>query len=184
MSTLPSQREQIVRTHAGLIVNVVQAAQNPVHRPPVDEALRVSAQNGWTNLVSAIRQILNGSRDPNLFADLDEEDSIIIEAILRGLQDPTTLPDPNVKPDPVLAAPGLASMIHASQRGDVQALQLLSAMAEQMTHVGGDMSYMGGIMRKLVDGERDPKVLSKGMSAQGKSLLMDVLEELAKLDVH
>lgn len=184
MSTLPSQHEQIVQTHAGLIVNVVRAVQNPVHRPPVDEALRVSAQNGWTSLVNAIRQILNGSRDPNLVTGLDEEDSIIIEAILRGLQDPATLPDPNVKPDPVLAAPGLAAMIHASQRGDVQALQLLSEMAEQMTHVGGDMSHMGGVMRKLVDGERDSSVLSRGMSAQGKSLLMNVLEELAKLDVH
>lgn len=184
MNTLPTQHEQIIQTHAALIVNVVRAAQNPTLRAPLDEVLRVSAENGWGALVAAIRRIIEGVRELSLLAGLDEEDSVIVEAILRGLQDPATLPDPNAKPDPVLAAPGLAAMIHASRRGDVQALQLLSGMAEQMTKVGGDMGRMGGIMRRLVDGERNPEILAKGMSAQGESLLLAVLEELGKLDMH
>lgn len=184
MSKLPDQHEQIIQTHAALIVNVVRAAQNPALRPPLEDVLRVSVENGWGDLVRVIRKILDGSRDLGLLAGLDEEDGVIAEAILRGLQNPTTLPDPNVKPDPVLAAPGLAAMIHACRRGDVQALQLLSGMAEQMTRVGGDMGRMGGIIRRLVDGERDPEMLSKGMTAQGESLLLAVLDELGKLDAH
>lgn len=184
MSQLPTRHEQIVQTHAALIVNVVKAVQNPSLRAPLEEVLRVSAENGWGELVAAIRRILGGERGLNLLASLDEEDSVIVEAILRGIQDPITLPDPSAKADPVLAAPGLAAMIHASSRGDVQALQLLSGMAEQMTRVGGDMGRMGGLIRRLVDGERDADKLAKGMSAEGQSLLLAVLEELGKLDAH
>ncbi|APZ43208.1 hypothetical protein [Acidihalobacter ferrooxydans] len=184
MSQLPPRQQQIVQAHAALIVSVVQATQNPQLRAPVDQLLRTSEENGWGALVAAIRRILNGSRDMSLFAQLDEEDSVIVEAILRGLQDPHSLPDPTAKPDPVLAAPGLAGMIHACTRGDVQALELLAQMAEQMTQVGGDMGRMGGLMRRLVEGERNPDVLLKGMSAQGESLVLAVLEELGKLEMH
>lgn len=184
MAQLPPRTQQIVQTHAGLIVNVVRTAQNPALRPQLDAVLRTSEANGWGTLVAAIRRILAGSREPSLLAGLDEEDGIIIEAILRGLQDPATLPDPAARPDPVLAAPGLAGMIHACTRGDVQALELLSQMAEQMTRVGGDMGRMGGLMRRLVEGERDPDVLLKGMGAQGESLVLAVLEELGKLESH
>jgi hypothetical protein len=75
-------------------------------------------------------------------------------------------------------------MIQACTHGDVQALELLSQMAEQMTRVGGDMGRMGGLMRRLVEGERNPDVLLKGMGAQGESLVLAVLDELGKLERH
>lgn len=184
MSRLPPRQQQIVQAHAGLIVRVVQAAQNPSLRPALEPLLQASVENGWGALVAVIRRILAGERAPALLAGLDEEDATIVEAILRGIQNPATLPDPDAKPDPVLAAPGLAGMIHACTRGDVQALTLLSQMAEQMTRAGGDLGRMGGLMRRLVEGERNPEVLSKGMGPQGESLVLAVLEELAKLEAH
>lgn len=184
MTQLPPRQQQIVQTHAGLIVNVVKAIQNPELRPALEPLLRTSEENGWRALVAAIRKILNGSREMSLVATLDEEDATIVEAILRGIQNPATLPDPNAKPDPILAAPGLAGMIHACTRGDVQALELLSQMAEQMTRAGGDLGRLGGLMRRLVEGERDPEKLSKGMGPQGESLVLAVLEELGRLEAH
>jgi hypothetical protein len=83
-----------------------------------------------------------------------------------------------------MAAPGLAHMIHAAATGNVEALQLVANMAEQMTRVGGDMGRVGGIVRRLVDGERDPDVLCKGMTAQGESLVLSIIEELGKLELH
>lgn len=184
MAELPERREQIVQAHAGLIVGVVQAVHNRDLLPELEQALRVTESNGWTALVAAIRKILAGQRDRGLFDGLDEEDAVIVEAILRGLQNPATLPDPEARPDPTLAAPGLAGMIHAATRGDVQALELLAHMAEQMTRVGGDMGRVGGIMRRLVEGERRPEVLTKGMGAQGESLVLSILEELGRLETH
>jgi hypothetical protein len=181
---LPPQQQQIIQTHAQLIVAAVQAAQARTLSPELDQALKVSEQNGWTQLVNTIRKIISGNHALSLMNGLDAEDATIIEAILRGIQDPATLPDPNAQPDASMAAPGLAAMINAARTGQPQALQMLAGMAEQMTAAGGDMARLGGIMKKMIDGERDPDRLGKGMGAMGKSLLHSILEELGKLEAH
>jgi len=181
----PDREQQIIQVHAGLIVNVVQATHNRELMPQLEGVLKASEENGWHDLVAAIRRVLEGERDPSrLLTGLDEEDSTIVQAILRGLQDPNSLPDPNAEPDPGMAAPGLAAMVQRASRGDTEALQLLAQMAEQMTNVGGDMGRLGGIMRRLVEGERDPEVLTRGMGAQGEQLVHSILEELGKLEAH
>ena len=184
MSTLPPRQQQIIQAHAALITRVAMACGNQAMLSELEPVLEMSAQNGWGNLVMIIRQILNGRRDVSLLMGLDEEDSVIIEAILRGIQNPATLPDPNAKPDAGLAAPGLATMIDAAARGDAQALQLLANMAEQMVKAGGDMAKLGGMMRQLVNGERDADKLAKGMSVQGRELVYSILTEMGKLASH
>jgi hypothetical protein len=57
-------------------------------------------------------------------------------------------------------------------------------MAEQMTAAGGSMAKLGGIIRRLVNGERNADELSKGMDAKTESLLLSILEELGKLEAH
>ena len=112
---------------------------------------------------------------------LDEEDTVIIRSILQGLQNPASLPDPNQGADATMAAPGLAHMIHAASRGDAQALQAAAYMAEQMINTQGDMRLLGGQIKRLLDGERDPDVLCKGMGPSGQQLVLSMLEELNKL---
>ena len=53
-----------------------------------------------------------------------------------------------------------------------------------MMKAGGDMARLGGMMRRLVDGERDSDKLTKGMGALGKELVINLLDELAKLRPH
>ena len=96
------------------------ACNNRALLPQLEPMLEMSAKNGWGTLVAAIREIINGKRDASALLGLDEEDRAIIETILLGIQDPSTLPDPNAKPDASLAAPGLASMIDAAGRGDAR----------------------------------------------------------------
>ncbi len=184
MATLPPKQQQIVQAHAALIHRVVMACGNRALLPELEPILEMSEKNGWATLVTVIRQIINGKRDTHILLGLDEEDSVIVEAILRGIQDPASLPDPNAKPDGGLAAPGLASMIHAASRGNAEALSLLASMAEQMVRAGGDMAKLGGMMRQLVNGEREADKLAKGMSAQGKQLVYSILTELGKLAEH
>jgi hypothetical protein len=184
MSSLPEKAQQIVFAHAGLIHAVVIACQNRERRPELEPLLEAANANGWSTLVTAIRRILNGMRDIQVLAGLDEEDQVIAEAILRGLQDPSTLPDPQVRPDPGMAVPGMAGMIHAAASGDVAALQLLGDMATQMLRAGGDMARLSGILRRLMDGERDPDLLCRGMSPRGSQLVLSLIEELARLRAH
>jgi hypothetical protein len=184
MSRLPERKQQILAAHAALIHQVVRAYRDTEELSRLQPMLEAAEANGWHELVQAIRRIIKGERTENLLANLDEEDSVIIESILGGIQNPDNLPPLDKAPDPALAAPGLASMLHAAARGDAEALQALGHMAEQMTTVGGPMARLGGIMRKLLDGERDPDVLCKGMDANARQLVHDILEELNRLSSH
>lgn len=88
-------------------------------------------------------------------------DGVILHVILRSLQDPFILPEPQTRPDPTLAAPGLAALIQAAASGDVAALQLLGQMGTHMLNAGGDMAYLSAILHHL-DNERDPDLLCPG----------------------
>jgi hypothetical protein len=184
MTTLPDRHEQVLRAHAAFIYQVTVSCQNPDRRQDLETLLSTAEENGWIALVKAIRMITAGRRDEGLFLGLDEEDQIIAQAILSGLQDPSTLPDPNRGPDPTLAAPGLAHMIHAAATGNPQALVLVGNMAEQMSRVGGSMGRLAGVVRPLINGERDPDRLCKGMDGQTEQLVLDILGELGKLEAH
>ena len=184
MATLPTKEQQIVQSHVKLIVSVVQACQNRDLIPQLEPMLVTAHENGWGNLVRVIRLILDGQREPTLLAGMDEEDSVIVDAILLGIQNPETLPDPNVTSDPTAAAPGLAFMIHAADSGDANALQLIANMAEQMTYTQGDMSRLGKAVSRMVQGERNVDKLCEGMDTRGEKLVLDILEELNKLRAH
>jgi hypothetical protein len=181
MPDLPDREQQIRQSHAVLIHQVVKACQNAAERPPLQQMLEMAQQQGWDDLVRTIRLIVDGRRDEALLNGLDEEDTVIIRSILQGIQNPASLPDPNQGADPTQAAPGLAHMIHAASRGDAQALQAAAFMAEQMINTQGDMRLLGGQIKRLLDGERDPDVLCKGMGPSGQQLMLSLLEELNKL---
>ena len=181
---IPEREQQIVQSHAAFICEAVACLQNADLRPRLDELLQTAQDNGWQALSAAVREIAGGQRDATLLGGLDEEDRAIAGAILRGLQDASTLPDPARKADPALAAPGLAHMIHAAGRGDAQALSLIGQMAEQMSRVGGDMSRVAGVIRPLINGERDADRLCQRMDARGRQLVLQILDELGKLGRH
>ncbi len=176
--------KQIRQVHAQFIHGVVRAVHNPDDRQELEQALAVAEANGWTEAVHAVRLILDGRRDTGILTELDAEDHAIVSGILEGLQNPATLPDVNAKADGSVAAPGLASMIAMASRGNVQALQALGVMGEQMTAFGGEMAHIAGRFRQLLDGERDQDKLTEGMSAKSRSLMLSILDELAKLDHH
>jgi hypothetical protein len=181
MPSLPDREQQIRQSHAVLIHQVVKASHNPAEKPALQQMLQMAQQQGWDDLVRTIRLIVNGRRDEALLNGLDEEDTVIIRSILQGIQNPASLPDPNQGADPTMAAPGLAHMIHAASRGDAQALQAAAYMTEQMINTQGDMRLLGGQIKRLLDGERNPDVLYKGMGPSGQQLMLSLLEELNKL---
>lgn len=182
--SLPARTQQILQTYAPFIHAIATACLQPERMAQARELLAQAEQQGWGAMVKAVRQVIAGKRDNSVFAGLDEDDRIIVESILRGIQDPATLPDAAQQPDPSAAAPGLAGMIHAAASGDVPALAALADMAEQMVKVGGDMGRLGGSLRRLVNGERDVDLLTLGMSAQGRDLVAKLVQELARFNVH
>jgi len=183
MPSLPDREQQILAVHGAFIRQLVEFSRMPDRQQDMQTLLASAEHNGWQALVKVLRPILAGQRDINLLG-LDEEDRVIAETVLRGLQNPDTLPKLVERPDPTLAGPGLAAMIQAAASGDARALQLVADMAEQMSKVGGDMSRVAAVIRPLINGERDPDRLCKGMSTQGEQLVLDILRELGQRDVH
>ena len=114
MPSLPEREQQIITAHAAFICKVVECCGKLQRREEFEDLMSSAEESGWHSLVAAIRQIASGQRDMSAIRGLDEEDSVIAEAIMRGLQNPATLPDPNARPDPALAAPGLASSVEGS----------------------------------------------------------------------
>lgn len=184
MTQLPTRAEQIRTMHAPFIRQVVELGQSAENRLQLEAVLTAAVANGWTTLVVALREILVGRRDPGVLAGLDEEDRVIAEAVMRGLQDPSSLPAPAVQPSAGMAAPGLAGMIHQAATGNVQALQVISNMADQMRKAGGSMARLAGVIRPLINGERDPATLCRGLDASTEQLILGILEELGKLGKH
>lgn len=184
MVDLPEHDEQIRMAHAELINLVANVCLSGENKAQLNSAMKQAQSSGWEDLVGRIRRIVSGERDEALLNGLDDEDTVIIRSILEGIQNPASLPDPSKKANPAMAAPGLAHMIHAAASGNVEALQHVSFMAEQMIQTQGDMRQLGGIMRQLINGERDPDVLCKGMSGTGEHLVLSILDELNKLNIQ
>ena len=182
--SLPDTKEQILQSHAGLIHRVVMHCNNPGTVPDLEQVLQMATENEWTALVSVIRDIMSGNRDESILLALDEDDRVIAEAILRGLQDPNTLPALETDISSDMAAPSIAGLIHASRNGNAQALQIIANMAKQMLEAGGDMGILAGRIRPLVDGERDADKLTEKMTDKGQQLMLQIIEELLKLEAN
>ena len=177
--------EQIRRVHARFIHAVVAAAHNTDAAHELEQVLNMAWENGWQDAVTAVRHVLDGRRDSGLLQDLDEEDHAIVTGILEGLQNPSTLPDPETPAgDASMAAPGLAQIVSAAARGDTDALHWIGNLGEQMNMIGGDMGEVAARLRDLVNGERDVDKLTRRMSAKSRLLLLAVVEELGKLDLQ
>jgi tetratricopeptide (TPR) repeat protein len=85
---------QELRRRAPLINATVVATQGLGQREALEQNLQNLEQRGWTKLVAAIRRILSGERDTDaLCENLDFEASMIVEAILKGIEDPSSLQD-------------------------------------------------------------------------------------------
>ena len=181
---IPEKNQQIIQLHSSLILAVVQTIHNQELKPHLDQVLQQSAQNGWQDLVNVINKILAGNRDQALVKKLDEEDAVIVDSILRGLQDPASLPKIEQSGDATQSAPMFARLIDEARRGNHNSLSILASMAEQMSNAGGDMASLSAVLKNMVDGERNVDKLCTRMGPQGESLITQILSELAKLDLH
>ena len=180
----PDTTEQILQVHSGLIHRVVMHCNNPGSVPDMEQVLQQAEANDWKQLVTVIRNIMSGTRDESVLLGLDDEDRVIAESIMRGLQDPQTLPNLETDFDATMAAPGIAGLVHASRNGNAQALQIIGSMAKQMLQAGGDMGILAGRIRPLVEGERDADKLTEKMGEKGQKLMLEIIEELLKLEAN
>jgi len=182
MPSLDNFSEDVLQAHASLIHRVVMHCNEPGSAPDLEAILQQAEDSDWKRLVATIRSIMSNNRDDSILQDLDEDETIIVGTILRGLEDPSTLPP--LQPDfqSSMAAPGIANMIHASRAGHAQSLNIIANLARQMLEIGGDFEIIAGHIRPMIEGERDLTMLTANMTEKGQKMMVEILAELAKLE--
>jgi tetratricopeptide (TPR) repeat protein len=81
--------QEALQRHRPLIGAMLATVNQPAHRPALDQLLAQRAANGWGNLVTALRAILDGQRNEDtLYEPLDREDTLIVHTILHFLANP------------------------------------------------------------------------------------------------
>ena len=183
MSTLDTT-EQILQEQAGLIHRVVMHCSNPGSVPDLELVLQQAEDNDWTQLVTVIRDLISGNRGASILEGLDDEDRIIVDAILRGLEDPQTLPHLQVDFESHMTAPGIAGLVYVANSGHAQAQQILVSMTNQLIQGGGDLGAAADRIRPLAEGERDLEKLSEGLSDNSRKLIVEILQELRRFEAH
>lgn len=182
MSHPTDSGESIIQEHADLIHLVIMSVFGPQYLPHLESNLIQAENNGWTSLAAAIRKIIAGERNIEEFQNLDTEDRSIITSILKGIEDPTSLPELTNAVNPAAAGPMIARLIHAAGMGNSDSKNELTAMASQMAGCGGDLSRIASIIEILVEGERDKEALCSIMGGSGMALMDEILKELNHLE--
>jgi hypothetical protein len=175
-------KDEILRDHSTLIHRVVMHCNKPGSVADLEQILQLAEENDWNKLVATIRNIMSGNRERALLHDLDQEENIIIESILNGLEDPGTLPTATADLNSALAAPGIASLIHSSIQGDSASLNIISNLTKQMQDSGGDYSNIAEGIKTMIDGERDLAKLTADISEREQKLLAEILTELTAME--
>ncbi|MBA3581894.1 MAG: hypothetical protein H0W44_05500 [Gammaproteobacteria bacterium] len=177
----PKNRE-LVALHASLIHEVIAAITQPTKRPALYSGLDIATQNGWGALANAVRKILDGERSLDILDNMDHDDAVIVAAILRGIQDPNTLPSLDTAQDPAGAPSSLAQLIHTAGRGDANSERLLQQFMNDMM-VNDEMRKLSVALHHMRNGERHYQALSANMQPRTSELTRAILDELIKLDV-
>jgi len=185
MNDFGEEPDELNQEDAVLVRLVVEAIKFPQYQPMLDKQLALAdAAGGWTDLVTAIKNVLAGERSLSQFDHLDDEDRRVILAIFRGLDDFSDLPDASNVVDPQKTGLKIATLVMAVRCGNTQAGQSLSEIVAMMNNMGGDMKHVSGAVAQIVDGERDADRLCSSTAQAGTRIVQRILEELRKRELE
>ncbi len=170
-------QHQIATTHAELIRLAIAVREDSDLAPTLFELLHEMEEGGWTGLVKAMIDFVNG-QDVDSSA-LDEEDHAILTAMQRGLEDKAWLAE--LEHDAATqAAPALAALIYAATQGEREALEALAGLrdaADTPTAVRTSEALIA-----IVEGSRKADALSARLPEEQARLIRAILDELATLE--
>ncbi|MDM7323219.1 MAG: hypothetical protein P3W87_008145, partial [Gammaproteobacteria bacterium] len=145
--------------------------------PALFERLTQMVEAGGNALVKAMIVFVNG--DVVDLKALEEEDQAILQAMQRGLEDPTFLAELEQDVSHQAAAP-LAALIYAATMGEREALETLAGLREAADTPTATATAEALIA--IVEGERKADALTSGLPEAQAGLVRAVLSELAVLE--
>jgi len=170
-------QRQIAHTHAELIRLAVAVRQDADLAPALFELFHEMEEAGWTALVKAMIDFVNGEAvDMNA---LDEEDRAILAAMQRGLEDPAYLAELEQDAAQQAAAP-LAALIYAATQGEREALETMAGLREAADTPAAIATSEALIA--IVEGAREADALAARLPEEQARLIHSILDQLAELE--
>jgi hypothetical protein len=185
--------QETLRRLGNLVKRVAAAVTDPSQRPALEEALAERGEHGWTKLVEALRRVLDGERDEDvLYEPLDREDSVILQAVLRGIADPASLEDiPTAEPagDNAQVAdlaqrlekhlPLIGAVVASIDEPEVRSR--LDPVLQQMERNG--WSNLIASVRRILDGERSADALLDDLDEEDTLIVGTILAAIENPEV-
>jgi hypothetical protein len=170
-------QHQIAHTHAELIRLAVAVRQDSDLAPALFELFHEMEEAGWNALVKAMIDFVNGKAVD--LAALDEEDRAILQAMQRGLEEPSFLAELEQDAAHQAAAP-LAALIYAATLGEREALETMAGLREAADTPAAIATSEALIA--IVEGARAADELTANLPEEQARLVRAVLEALAALE--
>ena len=175
-----------LRRDGWLIEAAVETIAHPEHRVELEETLTQMEQQGWTNLVAAIRRMLDGERNEEVLCEpLNLGDAIIVMAILQGLEDPASLrdllPDQAVESENPTDADPLATLAEQDRQIALMAsLNLLQPEADELRDLPAQLRETGftalaSVLEQMQAGEEDLQKLTAELDDQARAIFPAIL---------
>jgi tetratricopeptide (TPR) repeat protein len=184
--------QETLRRRGALITSVAAAVADPSQRSALEAALTGTVERGWTNLVEALRHILDGERDEDVLCEpLDGEDSHIVMGVLRGITDPEYLKEiPSTEPagdDGQAADLSQRLQKHLPLIGAVAAAINQPELRSQLDPVLRQMEQHGwsnlvASVRRILDGERSADALLDGLDEEDALIVGTILAGIENPD--
>jgi hypothetical protein len=170
-------RRNLDRWEPRLVTLVAAVNGDSSSAAAIDETLtRFAGTSDWANLAAALRRVLAGERDlDQLATGLDPIDTAILTRALDALAGRVSLSATQPADEEDSLSAFIATTV-AAARGDQTAVDILARTLDQMAAVT-DLASLASVLRRIVDGERDPSVLS-GLDDAGTAIATTILDQL------
>jgi hypothetical protein len=150
---------------------------DPAAADTVDQTLAALGNHGdWRELVSVLRRIRAGARDPALATGLDPVDTAIVHRTLDALSGAAQI---DTDAWHTLTTQQLADLVTttvAAARGDSDATGTLQPLLDELA-AHPDWAPFASILQRIIAGERDPACLH-GLDHPYTAVIAMILDQL------
>ena len=163
------ESSELNQEDALLVRMVVETVHFPQFLLLLNEHLTQAEEAGWFSLVKAIRELLDGERNPAKFDHLDSEDRKILTAVLRGLADYSDVPDVKSEKPLLLSVAAFQKAQSLHQAGNLQeAIALYELLLTQSPKNPEFLACLGTAALQLGKFEASVQLLEQSLQTSPK----------------
>jgi len=180
------EAQQVLQQWRAVITGVAKAARGETLEADTVELLeKLEGRQEWHDLVGVIWRILGGERGPELYAELDHVDALVVRRTLEAIEAPSDGGEGEAGDDGAemkrwpMPLPQLLAAVLAGLRGDAGAQRVVAAALARMAQEDAPASArrFAAALTRILQGE-DDEALLEGLPKEAADPLAALLRAL------